>query len=53
MGVYATAGDIGSMAGPFMAFSLLSLVGLQWIYLLCAFLFLAGLVLIWRSHPAP
>jgi len=50
MGVYATVGDIGSMAGPFVAFALLSLVGLRWVYLFSAFLFLAGLWLVWRTR---
>lgn len=48
MGGYATVGDIGSMAGPFLAFALLSVVALRWVYLLCAFIFLAGLGLAWR-----
>jgi MFS family permease len=46
MGAYATAGDVGSMAGPFLAFALLSVVDLRWVYLLCTFTFLAGLGLI-------
>jgi MFS-type transporter involved in bile tolerance (Atg22 family) len=48
MGVYAAAGDVGSMAGPFLAFALASAVGLQWVYLLCTLAFLAGLGLMWR-----
>jgi MFS family permease len=54
MGAYATAGDIGSMAGPFLAFALLSLVDLRWVYLLCTFAFLVGLWLIFtlRNHPS-
>ncbi len=50
MGVYATAGDIGSMAGPFVAFALAALVGLRWVYLLSALMFLAGLWLLWRTR---
>jgi MFS family permease len=50
MGAYATAGDVGSMAGPFLAFGLLSVVDLRWVYLLCTFTFLVGLWLIWRSR---
>lgn len=50
MGAYATAGDVGSMAGPFLAFALLSVVELRWVYLLCTFTFLVGLWLIWRSR---
>jgi MFS family permease len=52
MGAYATAGDVGSMAGPFLAFALLSVVDLRWVYLLCTLTFLAGLWLIWRSRGA-
>jgi MFS family permease len=48
MGAYATAGDVGSMAGPFLAFALLSVMDLRWVYLLCTFTFLVGLWLIWR-----
>jgi MFS family permease len=53
MGAYAAAGDVGSMAGPFLAFALVSVVGLQSVYLLCALAFLVGLVLIWRYRTAP
>jgi MFS family permease len=53
MGAYATVGDVGSMAGPFLAFAMLSVVDLQWVYLLCTFSFLAGLGLIWRVRPNP
>jgi MFS family permease len=52
IGAYATAGDIGSTAGPFLAFSLLSVVDVQWVYLLCTLAFLAGLWLIWRNRGA-
>ncbi len=52
MGAYAAAGDVGSMAGPFLAFALASAVGLQWVYLLCALAFLAGLGLIYRYRRA-
>ncbi len=54
MGAYATAGDVGSMAGPFLAFALLSVVDLRWVYLLCTFTFLVGLWLIrtLRNHPS-
>jgi MFS family permease len=52
MGTYATAGDVGSMAGPFLAFALLSVVDLRWVYLLCTFTCLVGLWLIWRSRGA-
>lgn len=47
MGAYATAGDVGSMAGPFLAFTLITVVDLKWVYLLCSVTFLAGLGLVW------
>jgi len=50
MGAYATVGDAGSMAGPLLAFALLSVVDLRWVYLLCMFTFLVGLWLIWRNR---
>jgi len=34
-----------------VAFAMLPVVGLQWVYLLCALCFLAGLLLIWRAGP--
>jgi len=48
MGAYATAGDVGSMAGPFLAFALISVVDLRWVYMVCALAFVAGLGLLWR-----
>jgi len=48
MGAYATAGDVGSMAGPFLAFALISVVDLRWVYLMCTLAFVAGLGLLWR-----
>lgn len=36
MGGVATAGDIGSAAGPLFAYALASTVGLHWVYLFCA-----------------
>jgi MFS family permease len=35
MGALATAGDVGSAAGPLMAYALAARVDLQWVYLLC------------------
>jgi MFS family permease len=52
MGAYATAGDVGSMAGPFLAFALISVVDLRWVYLLCTLAFVAGLGLLWRLRLA-
>ncbi len=46
IGVYAMAGDMGSASAPFLAFGLLSVLDLQWVYLLCALLFVAGLALL-------
>ncbi len=50
MGAYATAGDLGSTAGPFLAFALLAALDLRWVYWLCTLAFLAGLWLIWNLH---
>jgi MFS family permease len=50
MGAYATAGDLGSTAGPFLAFALLTALDLRWAYWLCTLAFLAGLWLIWNLH---
>lgn len=50
MGLFATAGDLGSMAGPVLAFALLPLIGLRWVYLICAGVLLAGLALLWGSR---
>jgi MFS family permease len=52
MGAYATAGDVGSTAGPFLAFSLVMFVDLRWVYLLCTITFLVGLWLIRRVRRA-
>ncbi len=43
MGAYATIGDIGSTAGPAVAFAMAAAVNLEWVYLLCALIFLLGL----------
>ncbi len=50
MGMYAAAGDVGSTAGPFLAFALVSVIDLQWVYLVCSVAFLIGLGLIWSSR---
>jgi MFS family permease len=52
MGAYATAGDVGSTAGPFLAFALISTVELKWVYVFCSVTFLIGLALIWRTRKA-
>jgi len=48
MGAYATAGDAGSMVGPFLAFALAAWADLRWVYLLCTITFVIGLGLLWR-----
>jgi MFS family permease len=45
MGLYAAAGDVGSTAGPFLAFALVSMADLRWVYLICSVTFLIGLAL--------
>lgn len=49
MGTFATAGDIGSMAGPFLAFALASAVGLSWAYWFGALCFAVGLLTVWHA----
>jgi MFS family permease len=44
MGGLATAGDLGSAAGPLLAYALLSLVDLRWVYLLCGLGFASSLL---------
>jgi len=43
MGIYATAGDVGSTLGPFLAFTLLSVVELRWVYMVCAIVLVLAL----------
>ncbi len=50
MGAYATAGDIGSAAGPFLAYALVLVMPLAWIYLICAVAFLIGILLLQRLY---
>jgi MFS family permease len=52
MGVYAAAGDVGSTAGPFLAFALAPAIDLSWIYVACSLAFVAGLILIWPVRRA-
>jgi MFS family permease len=47
IGLLHTVGDIGSAAGPPVAYALLPGIGLSGVYLLCAGLFAVGLVLTW------
>jgi MFS family permease len=43
MGRLTAAGDIGSAVGPLLAYALVSVADLRWIYLLCAAAFLSAL----------
>jgi len=45
-GRLATAGDLGSAAGPLLAFALLSLIDLRWVYLLCGLGFASSLLVL-------
>ena len=44
IGRLATAGDLGSAMGPLLAYTLLSLISLRWIYLLCGLTFASSLL---------
>jgi MFS family permease len=44
IGLLHTSGDFGSALGPLVAYALLPIIGLPWIYLLCAGLFLIQIV---------
>jgi MFS family permease len=46
VGAFATAGDVGSTAGPLVAFGLLPLAGLRSVYLLSALILAGGLLLL-------
>ena len=50
MGAYAAAGDIGSTAGPVLAFALVSVMDVRWVYAFCALVFLIGLGLSWQAR---
>jgi MFS family permease len=52
MGLFATAGDVGSTLGPMAAFSLVALVDLKWVYLLSMLVFVVGLGLSLRQAAA-
>ncbi len=56
MGLFATAGDVGSTLGPLVAFSLVAVMDLKWVYLFSMLVFVAGLGLSLRRaelFPAP
>jgi len=44
IGRLATAGDLGSATGPLLAYALVSLINLRWIYLLCGLSFVSSLL---------
>lgn len=48
IGTYATAGDIGAAAGPLLAYALVAVIPLSWLYLICALAFCAGLLVLHR-----
>ena len=48
-GGLATAGDIGSAAGPLMAYTLLAVMSLQGVYLLSAIGMTSGLIIVWLA----
>jgi MFS family permease len=52
-GQLVAAGDVGSTLGPFLALSAAPLLGLHWIYLLCAVLFASGFALLRNGGNAP
>jgi MFS family permease len=59
IGRLATAGDLGSAAGPLLAYALLSLIPLRWIYLLCSLGFVSSLLVVryatahWKNRCSP
>ncbi len=52
IGLVHTVGDLGSAVGPPVAYALLPGIGLHGVYLLCAGLFVAELMLVLKSAPA-
>jgi len=46
IGGLATAGDLGSAAGPLLAYALLSLIDLRWVYLMCGLGFASSLLVV-------
>jgi len=47
MGLYAAGGDLGSAAGPFLAYALAYLLELKWVYVLCMVLYFLALLATW------
>jgi hypothetical protein len=48
VGVFTTTTDAGSALGPLMAYSLVTAVGLPWVYGILAVLLLGTVVQYWR-----
>ncbi len=44
IGRLATAGDLGSATGPLLAYAIVSMISLRWIYLLCGLSFVSSLL---------
>jgi MFS family permease len=55
MGALAAAGDIGSAAGPLLAYALAVTLELRWVYLMCAVVLASGLIVsgVRRQRPCP
>ncbi|MGI6206642.1 MAG: MFS transporter [Anaerolineae bacterium] len=54
VGGYQTAGDLGSGLGPLVAYALLPMMGIQWVYgLSAAFLALTVPLILWARARAP
>ena len=51
VGRLTTAGDLGSAAGPLLAYALLALIDLRWVYLLCGLGFASGLLAVRCAAP--
>jgi MFS family permease len=51
IGRLATAGDLGSAAGPLLAYAVLALIDLRWVYLLCSLGFVSNFLVV-RSAMA-
>ena len=47
MGIFAAAGDIGSAAGPILAYSIITILSINIIYGMCALLILSAIVSLW------
>jgi MFS family permease len=51
MGILQTSGDLGSALGPLVAYALIPWSGLAGAYLLCAGLFLLGVIILLLAKP--